>query len=244
MKSYLLNFLIVLSLSFGGCGINGLFGSRIPSGNEGSVEQQETNKSKASGTIKGKIKLPDSPVLDQSGKVLPNQNVKIDGIEASFPQGTTGEINLDGDGDVSTYTINSILTKWKLSSPTTGLLIFGGVLVVAGIALFYFGAFGFGSVCGLSGFALIACSILLEKYPLVIIGILVIAVLVGIYLVYNYVKSKGLEQSKTDAMTVLSKIAAEIEKLPSEAQVLIKTNLQKDDDSATIKTVVSEAKSM
>jgi len=242
MKKLFIVPILALCLVFNGCGIPGLFGKNVPSGNQGQIEQQETNKTKVSGSIKGKVKLPNTPVLDKSGKPLPNQIIKIDGIETSLPQGSTGELNLDGDGDASSYTLNSLLTKWKLNSATTGLMIFGAIMIAGGCVLIYFGASAFGFAAIIAGFSLIACSVLIEKYPFVILGIVLIGVLVGIYFLYNYIRVNKLSKVKDDTMMVISKIAAEIEKLPSEIQSQIKNNLQKDDNSAIIKEVVTEAK--
>lgn len=238
MRQLLISTILAMSLLVGGCGIDGLFGKKVPAGNQGSIEQQETNKSKSSGNIKGKIKLPEGQSLG------PNQIIKIDGIEASIPQGASGEIEIDGDGDVSTYSINSLLTKWKLNSPTTGLMIFGAIMIAGGCVLIYFGATGFGFAAIIAGFSLIACSVLIEKYPFVILGIVLIGVAAGIYFLYNYFKANKLSQVKDNTLMVIAKIAAEIEKLPAEVQAQIKTNLQKDDNSATIKEVVTEAKNL
>jgi hypothetical protein len=244
MKRFILIMCLFFGMTSSGCTMTGLFGKRVQKGNEGQVAQEETLKSKSSGNIQGKIVLPHAPVLDNAGKPLPNQTLKIDGIETSLPAGSTGILEIEGDGNVSASSLNSLLSKWKLNSALTGLIVFGAVLIAVGCILIYLGAVGLGVAALIAGFSLIGCSVLVEKYPLVILGIVLIGIIIGIYFVYHYFKTRNASQVKEDSIMVIARIAAEIEKLPKEVQEQIKENLKKDDNSATIKQIVAEAKKL
>lgn len=243
MNRIIISLILCLSLAISGCDIPGIFGKAIPKGNQGQVEQQETNKSKVVGNIKGKIKLPEKPILGTNGKPLPNQNVKIDGIEASLPQGSTGELSLSGEGNETTYTLNSLLTKWKINSAPTQLFVFGAVLVAIGVVLCYFGAWtiGLGAVCG--GFALIACGILIDKYPFVILIVIGVALVAAAIYVYQWWKLQKTTDDSDNRMLVVQKLTQEIEKLSKEEKDKIKTALKQDDLSAVIRNVTQEAMS-
>lgn len=241
MNRLFTSLVLCLTLSLGGCGISGLFGSKVPSGNQGEVAQEETTKSKASGNIRGKVKLPSETVLDKSGRPLPNQTVKIDGIETSIPAGSQGELEIDGDGNTSSYTLNSLLTKWKINSAPTQLFVFGAVLVAIGIVLCYFGAWNLGLGAVVGGFALIGCGILIDKYPfviLIVIGVALIAA--GIY-IYHWWKLQKASGAADDRLMVLQKLTSQIDQLSSADKDKIKAALKEDDLSAKIREVTQDA---
>jgi hypothetical protein len=241
MKKIITSLILCLTLSLGGCNFDGIFGKRVPKGNQGQIEQEETTKSKSSGNIKGKVRLPESPLFDKSGRPLPNQTVKIDGIETSIPAGSQGELELDGDGNVTTYTLNSLLSKWKVNSAPTQLFVFGAVLVAIGIVLCYFGAWrlGIGAVC--AGFSLIACGILIDKYPFVILIVIGIALVAAALYVYQWWKLQNTSGKADDRLLVLQKLTAQIDLLSTEEKAKIKAALKEDDLSAKIREVTREA---
>lgn len=240
------NFLVagILSLSlicFGGCSFKGLFGQKVPKGDVGQVQQEETTKLKATGTIKGKIKLPTETAVDKTGRPLPNQTVKIDGIETSIPAGSQGELELDGDGNSSTYTINSLLSKWKINSAPTQLFVFGAVLVAIGIVLCYFGAWNLGLAAVVGGFSLIGCGIVIDKYPFVILIVIGVALLAAGVYVYHWWKLQKTTGKAEDRLLVLQKLTAQIDQLSSEDKAKIKSALKEDDLSSKIREITQEA---
>lgn len=241
MRKLTTSLLLCLALSLGGCGFDGLFGKKVPSGNQGQVEQEETTKSKASGTIRGKVKLPSEVLVDKSGRPLPNQTVKIDGIETSIPAGSQGELELDGDGNTSTYTLNSLLTKWKVNSAPTQLFVFGAVLVAIGIVLCYFGAWNIGLGAVVGGFALIGCGILIDKYPFVILIVIGVALVAAGLYIYQWWKLQNTTGKAEDRLVVLQKLAAQIDQLSAEEKAKVKAALKEDDLSAKIREVTQEA---
>lgn len=241
MKRWIISLILALSLTISGCGITGLFGQKVPSGNQGQVEQEETTKSKVSGNIRGKVKLPEAPILDKSGRPLPNQTVKIDGIETSLPAGSQGELELDGDGNASTYTLNTLLTKWKVNSAPVQLFVFGSVLVAIGIVLCYFGAWGLGIAAAAAGLSLIACGILIDKYPFVVLIVVGVALVAAGLYIYQWWRLQNTSNKADDRLLVLQKITQQIENLSAEEKDKIKKALKEDDLSSKIREITQEA---
>lgn len=218
---------------------------RIPTGNKGEATQQDTEKRKVIGEITGEIELPDSPELDERGLERKPMKVKADGVDIELPAGTKGKLKIGVSGNTTTTSLTSMMSSWKVNSAPVQLMVFGGICVAVGVGLMFFGMWKLGIACSGMGGSLIACAILINNYPWVVLIIIGLCIIAGIYFLYNQYKKKKSEGDNIDYMMVLTKLSTLIDKMPEDIiEKYIKTPLKEDDDSLIIREITRRARGL
>jgi len=237
-------FLLIFSLTLliAGCGWRNS-GMKIPKGNKGSATQQEREKKKTTGSIKGTVTLPEKPEVDAKGKQRPPITVKADGAEMQLPAGTTGELSLTVNGYESLDTFTEMLSSWKVNSAPVQLFVFGGIIVAVGVGLIIFGMARLGVVCIGAGIALIACGVVINQYPWVFLIVVLLGLCIGAYFLYNQYKKKKITGENGDQQYVLERMVDLVARLPNDLQEqYFKQPLREDDQSSTVRTITRKAR--
>ena len=238
MKRLVVIFICLCLLS--GCWRNPF--SRIPKGNKGEATQRDTEKKKTTGTITGEIELP-GPELPEDYEDKKPLKIKADGVDVELPAGTKGKLKIGAQTNIQTTSLTSMISSWKLNSAPVQLTVFGGILVAVGIGLVIFGMSKIGIACAGMGGSLIACAIMINNYPWVVLIVMGLALVAGGYFLYNQYKKKKIEGESVDQMMVLSKLCKLIERMPEDIiDKYIKEPLKEDDDSAVIREITRRAR--
>jgi len=217
---------------------------KIPKGNQGSASQQEIEKKKISGEIKGSIKLPE-PVVEDPEDLKQPWVIKVDGVDVQVPYGTKGEFEVKTVGSSSLDSFTEMVSSWKLNSAPVQLFIFGGILVAVGVVLIIFGMVKVGIMCIGAGFALITCGVLINQYPWIFLIVFGVGAIAGIYFIYIQFKKKSTIQENTDQQYVLEKLVDLVARLPEEFQEkYFKQPLKEDDQSAMVRRITRKARGL
>ena len=242
MKKYFsISLVFILLVSGSGCSRNPF--RRIPQNTTGTSREEETKKSQITGNISGEITLPAEIMIDRRGRPLPNVKIRVDGVDAEIPAGSTGTLRIDAEGKQETSSIVSIITSWKLNSAPVQLMLFGGIAVAVGVGLLIFGMTKIGIACIGMGMSLIGCSILINNYPWVVLVVIGLALLIGVYFFYNQLSKKRVEGECDKQMCVLTKLCRAIDKMPKDIiDEYIKKPLKIDDDSHIIREITRRAR--
>jgi len=243
MRKFIL--ISILTLLISGCGWKLPDGMKIPVGNKGSATQSEKEKSKVTGAISGEVTLPSVPFLDSEGKAQPDLIIKADGADVKLPAGTTGKLQITTNSSQTLDSFTEILSSWKINSAPVQLFAFGGIMVAVGVGLIIFGMTRIGVVCIGAGFALIACGVVINQYPWVFLIVVLLALCIGVYFIYNQYKKKVVTGESVDRMYVLESIVDLVAKLPDELQEkYFKQPLREDDKSAMVRSITRSARGL
>jgi len=229
MKKIILVTLMLMLIPFGGC-----------KRSEGEAKTKTKEEQKITGAINGEIELPNPPIEDDKPITI-----KADGAVMTLPPGTTGKLEVSTNAVYSLDSISEVITTYKLTSGSSQLILFGGVLVAVGVVLIIFGMVKIGIAAMGAGFSLVACSVLISTYPWVFLIVALIALCVGAYFIYTEYKKKKVTGESKDRMYVLEKMAALVERLPAEFQdKYFKQPLREDDKSAKVRDITREARGL
>lgn len=236
--------LLIILLVTGGC--FSLFSTKkeeFPTGNVGSAGRQEKENEKIIGEISGEIELPE--LSDDVVAIGKPMRIKVDGAEAELPSGTKGKLQIGVNNTSSSYSWNEFASSWKINSAPVQLFVFGGVIVAVGIGLIFFGLSRIGIAAVASGAALIACGVVINSYPWVILIIVGLSLIVGGYFLYTEYRKKKLEGETIDQFYVLERITDVISKLPNDIiEKYIKAPLKEDDNSGLVRKITRKARGL
>jgi hypothetical protein len=227
-------------------GCNGRWGSpknRIPQGNQGNASQTDNVKERVIGSIEGEIELPDVPVLDENGGPLPNQKIRIDGVDAELPVGSKGKFRLSADGRSSLDSFTEMSSSWKLNSAPVQLFVFGGIMVAVGVVLMFFGMWWLGMGISAGGASLIACGIMINQYPWVVLIVIGVGLVAAGYYIYVEHRKKNLLGENKDTNFVLEELVEAISEMPHDMlDEYIKKPLREHDQSDLIRQITRRAR--
>lgn len=238
--------LILLLSSFlcSGCLLTKDNASRIPQGNKGEASQSDTKKEKVIGSIEGEIELPEIPALDENGIPLPNQKIRIDGVDAELPVGSKGTFKLSASGSSSWDSFTEMSSSWKLNSAPVQLFVFGGFMVAAGVILMVFGMWKLGLGVASGGAALIGCGIMINQYPWVVLIVIGVGLLATGYYVYTEYNKKKVVGEKRDTEFVLEELTHVLSNMPDNLlETYVKQPLRESDNSSLIRRITKQARS-
>jgi hypothetical protein len=217
--------------------------SRIPQGNSGDATQSDKVKERVVGSIEGEITLPELPALDEKGKPLPNQKIRIDGVDAELPVGSKGKFILSASGRSSLDSFTAMSSTWKLNSAPVQLFVFGGIMVAVGGVLMFFGMWRLGLAAIIGGVSLIACGIMINQYPWVVLIVVGIGLIAAVYYVYMEIRKKSLLGESQDVNFVLEELTNVLSDMPEDLlEQYVKQPLREHDQSGLIRQITKTAR--
>jgi len=216
---------------------------RIPTGNEGNASQTDTIRNRIIGDIEGEIELPEDLLLDTAGKPYPPYRIRIDGVDTEVPVGSKGKFKLSASGKTSTDSFTSMTSTWKLNSAPVQLFVFGGIMVAVGVVLMFFGMWWLGMGVSAGGASLIACGIMINQYPWVVLIVIGVGLVAAAYYIYVENKKKNLLGENKNTNFVLEELTEILSDMPTELlDKYVKQPLREHDKSALIKDVTRKAR--
>jgi hypothetical protein len=226
-----------------GCNFPWPEGARVPRGDKGSSEQSDSEKKKVFGEIEGEFEFPEVPLMDEAGEVRAPYKFRIDGVDGEVPAGTRAKFKMSASGKTTTSSLTAIASTWKLNSAPVQLFVFGGLMVAAGTVLTFFGMWKLGMGVGAGGASLIACGVVINEFPWVILVVIGVGLLAAGYYIYTEVKKKKLSGENKDTNFVLEELVDAVSKLPNEVlEEYIKKPLREHDDSTLIREITRKAR--
>jgi len=237
-------FLICLiSLFICGCGWEMGGKPRVPQGNTGAAGQKDTEKTKVYGDIEGEFVLPEEPLMDSAGAMQKPLKFRIDGVDAEVPAGTKGKFKMSASGKSTTSSFTEITSKWQVNSAPTQLFVFGGFMIAAGIILMFFGMWWLGMGLSIGGGSLIACGIMINQYPWVILIVIGVCLICAAYYLYVELNKKKLSGENQDTSFVLSELVDILSDVPNDIlEKYIKQPLREHDQSSLIREITKKAR--
>jgi len=218
MYKYILMMFVCLMLV--GCSSSFFKIARIPQGNQGEATQSDKKTERIIGSIEGEVELPESPITNKNGDPLPNQKIRIDGVDAELPVGSKGKFKISANGKTTLDSITEISSSWKLNSA-----LWLGVGISAG------------------GLGLIGCGILINQYPWVVLIVLGLGLVGSGYYIYVELTKKKLVGEREDNGYVLEELTRAIDNMPEDVlETYIRKPLREHDQSSLIRKVTRQAR--
>ncbi len=235
--------ILILFTCIMGCDKFKFSNQRIPSGNDGKASQQDSTKQKVYGEMEGEFELPVKTLVDKSGIPFPPQKIRIDGVDAELPAGTKGVFKFSASGKNESYSFTDVSSTWKLNSAPVQLFVFGGIMVAGGVVLMFLGLHWLGIAISAGGGSLIACGVLINQFPWVVL-IVACVCLIGIgYYLYTAISKKRLLGENKDTNFVLEELVDVVSDLPHEVlEKEIKNPLREHDSSDLIRKITRRAR--
>ena len=233
----------ILFVTLTGCGKWKFPNARVPRGNDGTAEQSDSEKKKVWGEIEGEFEFPEKPLMDAAGEVRPPWKFRIDGVDGEVPAGTKAKFKMSASGKTTSSSWTEIASSWNANSAPAQLFVFGGIMVAVGVALCFFGLWYLGLGVGAGGGALIACGVLINEFPWVILIVIGVGLLAAGYYIYIEVKKKKLLGENKDTGFVLEELVDIISEMPDELrEKYIKQPLREHDQSTLVRDITRAAR--